>query len=164
MPLSELSLAAEKMLLLVFSQSFHCFSFCDSHPFLSVSWLVPPSLVSSLWVPLIWSLSSHVLTYPFLCGLQEASAPHSVAFFLCPDMSLTLWSPVCECPSLSHFLSMSWHVAPSGLQEVSTPCLVAFFLYLDLSLPLWFPVGKCPLLSCFPSVSWFVLPSLVSSL
>ena len=55
--------------------------------------------------PLAHSL--HVLTWPSLCGLQSVSGPDKFVFFLCPDKSLPLWSSGSECPSLSHFLSMS---------------------------------------------------------
>ena len=199
MPLSKLSLAAERILPLVLGQSFllylllydlspfsfcvlTCPSYCPqtvSAPslvtfflcpdlslpplssesefhllgcLLSVSWLIPPSAMSRMWVPLTWLLSFHVLTCPPLCHIQDVSAPHLVAFFPCPDLSLPLLSPAGECPLLSCFLSMSWLVSrkwvplawslsfhiltcPSlcHLQRVSTSHSVTFLPCPDLS-------------------------------
>jgi len=82
-------------------------------------------------VPLGWLVSFCVLTCLSLCGLQFVSAPCLLGFFLCPDLSLPLWSP-----------------------ESESPCLVGFILYPDMSLPLLSPEGECPLLGWFLSVSW----------
>ena len=51
--------------------------------------------------------SLHVLTCPIGCRLQLVSAPRSVGFFPCPDLSLAMLSPVCECPSVGPILSLS---------------------------------------------------------
>ena len=64
-------------------------------------------------------------------------------FFLCPDMSLPLWSPVGECPLVGWFLSVSWHVPPSVVSSQ------------------WVPLGW--LVGWFLSVSWHVPPSVASS-
>jgi len=103
-----------------------CPLFCS---FLSVFSLVPPSVVSSWYVPVAWSLSFHILTCASLCGLQRVSTCCLATFC------------VLTCASLC------------GYQEVSAPCLVTFFLYPDLCPLLWYPVGECPLLGCFLSVS-----------
>jgi len=73
------------MLLLVLGESFLLYLlFCDLSPF-----------------------SFCVLTCPSLYGLQFVSAPWLVGFFLCPDLSLPLWSPGSECPLVGWFLSVS---------------------------------------------------------
>ena len=64
---------------------------------------------------------------PSLCGPSLVSAPHSVAFFLCLDVSLLLRPPDGECPSLVHFFSV-FLMCPSlcHLQSVCAPCPVIF--------------------------------------
>jgi hypothetical protein len=51
--------------------------------------------------------SFHALTCLSICVLQKVSAPRSVGFFACPDLSLDLRSPGSECPSLGQILSVS---------------------------------------------------------
>ena len=51
--------------------------------------------------------SLHVLTCPIECRLQDVSAPRSVGFFRCPELSLAMLSPESECPSLGRILSVS---------------------------------------------------------
>ena len=64
--------------------------------------------------------SLHVLTCPIGCRLQHVSAPRSVGFFRCPDLSLAMLSPGSECRS------------------------VGFFRCPDLSLAILSPVCECP--------------------
>ena len=51
--------------------------------------------------PTLWTLSHE--------------CPPSVAFFLCSDVTLLLWPPDGESPSLVHFLSVFWCVPPSAV-------------------------------------------------
>jgi hypothetical protein len=76
-----------------------------------MTWPVPPDLASRKCVLLARSHSFHVLNCPFRYGLQEVCAPCSVAFFPCSNLSLPMWSPVCECRSLSRILSVYWPVS-----------------------------------------------------
>ena len=67
------------------------------------------------WVSLSFFITYFVISHPFswcpdlslLCGVQLVSAPCSVTFFPSPDLFCPLLSPVCECPLLGHFLSVS---------------------------------------------------------
>ena len=110
---SKLSLAAHRVLLLVLlGRSFLVYHlFCDFSP-----------------------SSFCVLKFPSICGLQGVSAPCLVVFFMCPDLSLPLRSPVCECLLLGCFLSVLTCCFLCGLQDVSAPCSVAFFPCPDLFL------------------------------
>ena len=63
----------------------------------------------------IWLLSFHVLTHPSLCGPQLMIIHHSVAFFLCPDLSLSLRSPEDPC-LVSSFLFPQ--VPPSAVSSM----------------------------------------------
>ena len=150
-----------------------------------MTWLVPASAFSSLWVPLTWLLYFHVLTCPCPCDLQAVSAPHSVTFVLYSYLSLSLWSPVCECPLLGHFsfytltclclcglqfVSVTWlcffNVLTCPclcvLQFVSAPCSVAFFPFSHLSLPFWSSESEFSSLDHPFSMSWLSLASMIS--
>ena len=77
-------------------------------------------------MPLPWSLYSPVITFPFLCGPQNVSAPCSVTFFPYLDLSLLLRSP--ESQSLAWSLSFLVLTCPflCGLQRVSATYSVPF--------------------------------------
>jgi len=104
----------------------------------SVSWLVHLSALSRMWVPLAHSDSFHVLTCLSICALQDVSAPCSLGFLLCPDLSICLHSSVCECPLLTQIPSMSWLVCPSVLFREWVPLICS----LSVSSLLSFSVSK----------------------
>jgi hypothetical protein len=80
-----------------------------------LSWFIPLSVLSSLWVPLAHSHSFAILTCPYLYTLQYVSAPHLFTFLFYLDLSLHLSSPASKWPLLTHLLSMPWSVPPSVL-------------------------------------------------
>ena len=98
-----------------------------------------------------------VLNFPSICGLQGVSAPCLVVFFMCPDLSFSLWSTVCECLLLNCFLSVLTCCILCGLQDVSALCPVAFFPCPDLFLPLRSPGCE---FSCSKLVALFLCPDL----
>src|SRR6266850_736373 len=70
-------------------------------------WLDPYSAFRQFAFHFVSCIPFRVLTCPPVCALQLVSAPRSVGFFPCPDLSVRLCSPVRECPSLSQILSVS---------------------------------------------------------
>jgi len=85
----------------------------------SMSWLVCPSVLSRMWVPHAHLDSFCVLTCPSVCTLQFVSAPCSLRFLPCPDLSVHLCSSESECPSFVHFLCP--HSFPSLCQRHYSP-------------------------------------------
>jgi len=94
-----------------------------------MSWQVSSDLVSRKWVPLPQLFSFHVLTSPSWYGLQLVSAPPLATFFLCPDKSFPMWSLVCECSLLSHFLSVSWQVSSDVVSRMWVPLAQLLFFH-----------------------------------
>ena len=74
------------------------------------------------------------------------SAPRSVVYFACPDLSLPMRSPGSECPRSATFFLCPNLSFPTRrpLQRVSPPHLVTFFPCHDLSLLIRSPGGECP--------------------
>jgi len=103
----------------------------------SMPWLVCLSVLSSMWVPLTCSDCFCALTCLSVCALQHVSAPCLLRFFPCPDLSVHLCSPACECPLLTQILSMSWlvHLSVLSRQWVPLLCLLYMFSLLSFSAP-----------------------------
>jgi hypothetical protein len=71
-------------------------------------------------------------------GAQEMSVPCSLAFFLCPDLSLLLQSPEGEWPLLGLFCSMPWCVPPfqsSDCECLSFSCILYILTHPPLCKP-----------------------------
>src|SRR6266850_1517621 len=81
-------------------------------------WLDPYSVLRQSTFLFVSCNPFRVLTCPSVCALQSVSAPRSVGFFPCPDLSVHLCSPGSECPSLGWILSMSCLVCPSALSSL----------------------------------------------
>jgi hypothetical protein len=127
-------------------------------------------------VPLACLPSFHILTYPTLClpqevsvlrssasfrvftctslyGLQEVSAPFSIAF-LCPQLSIALCSPGSEYSSPARSISVSSLFRRSALFRKWVPVAGSLStLCSHLSIALYSPVGEYPWLARFLSAS-----------
>lgn len=112
--------------------------------FLSLTWFVPLSVLSSKWVSL-----THLFFIPWLFSpsmLTSLYVPSLSVSFLCfpnPFVAFSMWVPLsCSfpcCPNLS----------PYTFQFASIPLLLSISWCSNMSLPLWSLASECPSLTCF---------------
>ena len=112
------------------------------------------------------SLSSESHPLPRI-PIRQNTLSSFILSFLCPDKSLPLQSPACECPSLSLFISLSSPCSSLySLHFMSARLSATSFLHPDLSLmqsPFLMPPSLCgprggPSLGCCVSLSPLVAP------
>ena len=96
-----------------------------------------------MWVPLTGLHSFCVLTCLCFWALQYVSAPCWLTLILYPDSSLCLCSPECECPLLTHILSVSWLVFMSGLSRMCVLIAILHSFHVLIYLCLGPPVCGC---------------------
>jgi hypothetical protein len=109
-----------------------------------------------MWVLFTPSLSSCVLIRSSRCTFQPVSTAYSLVFVSCPYLSLSILSPVRECPLFSRFLSVPLTCpVQCALQTVSAARFLASCRCPQLSLLLRSPV-QC---QC-SSLAFFVCPNL----
>lgn len=114
--------------------------------FCLVSWLVPPSELSRMWVS--WTQAYAILFLLFwhiFCALQEVSAPYKLTSTLLTRSSLCSLQYVSVLCPLVYFCCPK--LSPSLCTPVGKSLSVALFYYPNVSLPLHSSGSECPLLS-----------------